>query len=246
MAGIFALFFGGYLLAANLTKSIKNDIESDAMRKCAKNTNKEIYYDKNGFPHWTQTDEIVEINKLGNGTKITGIKTKTIYKNEVSKKCKIRENENAKLMAGIKYCKENGIKYFPYYFPNSLSRRKCWDNTGIEVETGKKYCCYEYGGEYKWRNNKLELIPNYRLIYLEDNPHRAWHERGGLFFEYDAIHTGEGSKIENLKDFSTEKSNNADGKDSFYYTKVYNISAEEAKLRTTELEKFPYNYYTLR
>ena len=143
------------------------------------------------------------------------------------KKIHLLEN---KLNEGIEYCKQNNIKYLPFYFPNMLSGRDSSYNTGIEIETQKKYCCIKMGNLHY-------------LYYLEDKPHKVWRNTG-VYEEYDAVKDGLGLQF--IDGYTLQTSTNEHATQSYYITKKYEITEDEYVKRTTALENYPYEYYQVR
>lgn len=231
MAGLLGLFGFLSLTGASFFDTIQKDVYSNASKDIAEKLNKEIYYDGFNRPHWIETNEIVEIINIMGSQTIKGIKTGKIYKQIDNEKVR-KQNEIEKMKNnGIKYCKINDIKYFPFYFPNNLIGREFSYNTGIEVETGKKYCCL------KWGSNK------YYLLYLEDQPHYYRHERKGIISLYDAQHDKEGSSF--IEEYDSNIRKERGKRDSWYSTKRIFISEEEYKKRITPIEGYPYISYDL-
>ena len=239
MAGLFALLFGLACVGSSFAESVQNDVYTNSSRNLAKTNGSEMYRDSNMNWRWTANDEIVNVvGKPGSsqGYKVVGTKTRTVYHNELS---------DAEILAdrykrGLEYCKENGIKYFPWDFKNDLHG---WvDVTGIEVDTGKKYAIRHKG-------DLFEREKDYYLVYLEDEPH--WANRGyGDYKSYDAVHDGTKEMYDN--DFwsvSHEKHEyslhwslgKCPGEQDYqywYYSKCYPVSEEEFKERSSVIKGF--------
>ena len=231
MAGL--LGFIGLLTLSSLSYSdaTRRDIESSCARTGAEYLKKEIYYDGFRRPHWTETNEIVEIIDFQGYRTIQGVKSKKIYK-EIKPQYRIEEDlREEKFNKGIDFCKNNNLKYFPFYFPNTLSGREKDFCTGIEVESGKKYCCFK-------------RVDEYILLYLEDKPHTYWQERGGYLKEYDAIHDEEGLSFKDGYSVNTRREKNK--RNTWYLTKKIYITEKDYLERTTELSDYPYEYYVMR
>ena len=231
MAGFLSLLFFGTVLGNSLYESVQSDIGSQIARKNAK-TKGEIYYCDGAHSYRaTETNELVYVVKDRDGAEIIkGQKTGRIYK-EVKSNTEIRE---AKLKEAIQYCKDNNIKYLPWYFPVNIPR----DNpfcTGIEIDTGKKYII------------KGKHIDNqYIMLYLEDNPHR-FHCEYGSFKEYDAVHDGTAEMHKNDYWSALEYVHRSDLNEhnTKYFTRCYIISKEEKEERLKIVERYPFDPYKI-
>lgn len=231
MAGLFGLLGFLTLTGLNIKDSVEKDINTYISKESAQKLNKEIYYDAFRRPHWTETDEIVEIVNFQGCETIKGIKSNKIYKETKSKFRLEQEVREMKYKNGIEYCKNNNINYYPFYFPNSLIGKNSDFNTGLEINTNKKYCC-------------IKINNQYILLYLEDNPHYYYQERNGYLMEYDAVHDKEGFLLDD--NYCLNKRKEKGKEETWYVTKKILISKEEYLERTTELKEFPYEYYKLK
>lgn len=231
MAGLLGLLFLGGLFCDNVRNTVNNDIDSNAARQIALKNKEEIYYDSYCQPHWTETNELVDITRLGGQYKVIGLKSKKIYRNESSKSKAKEDKISQKYEQGLEYCKQHEIKYFPFYFPNSINERDGWANTGVEVQTNKKYCCLKRNDEYI-------------LLYLEKDTHQVWDETPGLYREYDAIH--DKNELAFIDGYNLNTSKDKKGSKQWYLTKEYKISEEEYFARITPLANYPYEFYKLK
>lgn len=241
MVGLFGFLFLGGLFGANFMQDNKRAVEGQFAMKAAKQKGEEMYYDGFHNLHWTENNEILNVIKLGGVTEYIGVKSGKVYKTESSEWFdEIKSNEK-KLKDGIEFCKEHGIKYFPFHFPQYIGSNNpiC---TGIEIETGRKYYCD------KSKNGHI-----CSLIYLEDNPH-TYSGSYGKYKEYDAVHDATKEMyqyyINHITDNNIQNVRSLFSRDSkafknTYFTKEYKITMEEYKERTKEIDKYPYEFYRI-
>lgn len=235
MAGLFALIY----FALRGHAGIKDGFEKAKYTDYSKNKaieDGDIYYDDGwGQTRSTQTNEPVKVLHNDEVSAVIG-KSGKVYQARLSEE----KLEEVRLRNAIEYCKENGIKYLPFHFNTDYPFEPGY--TGIEIETGRKYGITRYGDYY--------FGYNYYLIYLQDKPHKFWHERRGMINKYLPVHDGT-EEMERYyhkhylePNFNKEEHPNvtmcrADNRGHYYYTIMHPISEEEGKLRLSEVEKYP-------
>ena len=244
MAGFLSIFGSAFLFANTLVESAKIDADSKASKDFATRNGNDIYYDGYHVPHWTENNEVVIITNFNGCYEVRGAKSNKLYKSEKSEWRQIEDSQEEKLIKALKECKVNNIKYLPWYFPNEIQMRDKPFCTGIEVDTGKKYCCIEWVTKTNSDGTNGEQL--YKLIYLEDKPHQALTAYGTVKI-YDAIHDClSESEFDNKCTYSREKHTgtlNRGNKNSWYYTKTRIISQKEGEARRTPLDDYPYVAY---
>ena len=240
MSGLLGLLFLGGLFGADFMRDTRKAVDSQYAKKAAELKGEDTYYDGFHNLHWTENNEVLDEITIGGVTEYVGRRSGKVYKTEKATWFSIQEVQRKKLEDGIAYCKEHGIKYFPFHFPNWIGSNYpvC---TGIEIETGRKYHCDESHGLCS-------------LIYLEDEPHiYSWGY--GRQKEYDAVHDATKEMyryyLDNIHDDSRQKvrslfSRDKDAYQHNYYTKEYRITLEEWKERTKEVYDFPFEYYRIK
>lgn len=179
MAGIFALLYGLIVGAGNIANTAKNDVYMHQSQKNALAKKKDIFYDRQIKPYWTQTGEAVDIIDSNGEYIVIGKKSKKIYKNRNV------ENKNKKhevFEKAIELAKEKNMKYFQWYFDTDY-RKDCI--TGYEIETGKKYLII---------NDSIGNIKIYKLFYLNDIPNKSYYTNNGICYYYFPYSVTECSK----------------------------------------------------